>query len=364
MKRTRGRIVHVESLGDLDRRLAAGARRLSGWRVRAVDLTDRTAELRGCRVAGASFLGCRFAPGVGDELSASGALVLPAIPDVPVDVHRAGLYSPGELYDTVVAGGEYDRSLDARAYAWAQRPGDAEDELAKTLHDHAVDQALQAWVRERRMVGVMGGHAALRGEQGYADAARLGHLLGANLVVATGGGPGAMEAANLGARLAGRPVGELERALTELAQVPSYRPSVTAWAAAARQVTDRVPDPRQTLGIPTWHYGHEPPNLFATAVAKYFRNAVREAILLEVCDAGIVFLPGAAGTVQEVFQDACENYYADESSIAPMVLVGEEHWTRILPVWPLLQALARGRAMEPHVHLVDSVEEAAALVAG
>ncbi|MEJ2847323.1 hypothetical protein [Nocardioides sp. CCNWLW212] len=34
MKRTRGRIVHVESLSDLDRRLAAGARRLSGWRVR------------------------------------------------------------------------------------------------------------------------------------------------------------------------------------------------------------------------------------------------------------------------------------------------------------------------------------------
>ncbi|WP_244932282.1 LOG family protein [Nocardioides sp. W7] len=360
MKRTRGRIVHVESLGDLDRRLAAGARRLSGWRVRAVDLTGHTAELRRCRVAGASFLGCTFAPGVADDLSAAGALVLPAIPDVPVDVHRAALYSPGDLYDTEL----YDGSLDARAYAWAQRTGATEHELAKTLHDHAVDQALQAWVQGRQLVGVMGGHAALRGERGYAEAARLGHLLGARHVVATGGGPGAMEAANLGARLAGRPARELEAALAELAQVPSYRPSVTAWAAAARTVTDRVADPRETLGIPTWHYGHEPPNLFATAVAKYFRNSVREAILLEICDRGIVFLPGAAGTVQEVFQDACENYYADESSTAPMVLVGEEHWTRTLPVWPLLQALARGRAMESHVHLVDTVEEAAALVGG
>ena len=62
--------------------------------------------------------------------------------------------------------------------------------------------------------------------------------------------------------------------------------------------------------------------MFATAIAKYFRNAIREAILLQVCDAGIVFLPGAAGTVQEVFQDACENYYAAETSVAPMVLVG------------------------------------------
>ena len=41
-----------------------------------------------------------------------------------------------------------------------------------------------------------------------------------------------------------------------------------------------------------------------------------------------------------------------------MVLVGRRHWTEELPVWPLLQALARGRAMEPHVHLVDSLDEA------
>ncbi len=66
--------------------------------------------------------------------------------------------------------------------------------------------------------------------------------------------------------------------------------------------------------------------------------------------------------MQEVFQDACENYYADASSVAPMVLVGRAHWTEELPVWPLLQALARGRAMEPHVHLVDSVDEAAEVV--
>ena len=58
--------------------------------------------------------------------------------------------------------------------------------------------------------------------------------------------------------------------------------------------------------------------------------------------------------MQEIFQDACENYYADESSVAPMVLVGEEYWTETLPAWPLLQSLARGRAMEAHVHLVDS----------
>ena len=50
--------------------------------------------------------------------------------------------------------------------------------------------------------------------------------------------------------------------------------------------------------------------------------------------------------------------------VAPMVLLGRAHWTEELPVWPLLKALARGRAMEQHVHLVDSVEEAVAVVTG
>ena len=129
-----------------------------------------------------------------------------------------------------------------------------------------------------------------------------------------------MEAANLGARYAVRP-DDLDDALAMLATVPSYHPSIDAWVHAGLRGAGAPPGGADTLGIPTWHYGHEPPNPFATAIAKYFRNSTREAILLEVCDAGIVFLPGRAGTVQEIFQDACENYYADESAVAPMVLV-------------------------------------------
>ncbi|QIG42377.1 Rossmann fold nucleotide-binding protein [Nocardioides anomalus] len=357
MRRSRGRVVQIGSLADFDRRVAAGATRLSGWRVRSVDLSARSEVLAELRVAGATFLGCTFAPGVEERLAAAGALVLPALTIAPVDVYRSALYTPEELYDAT----PYARSLDARAYAWSQTPGGADDALARSLHDHAVDEALQEWVRGRRLVGVMGGHAAQRGEPGYADAARLGHALGATHVVATGGGPGAMEAANLGCALPAD--GDLDTALAALAGVPSFRPSVDAWLEPALAVRAGLTDPRPSLAIPTWHYGHEPSNVFATAIAKYFRNAVREAILLEVCDAGIVFLPGAGGTVQEVFQDACENYYADESSIASMVLVGRTYWTETLPAWPLLQALARGRTMESRVHLVDTVADAAALLA-
>jgi predicted Rossmann-fold nucleotide-binding protein len=138
---------------------------------------------------------------------------------------------------------------------------------------------------------------------------------------------------------------------------------VEQWVDRALRVREGVIG-RETLGIPTWFYGDEPPNVFASAIAKYFRNATREAVLLQVCEAGIVFLPGAGGTVQEIFQDACENYYAAADAVAPMVLVGTTYWTSTLPAWPLLQALARARPMEEHVHLVDTVEDAAGLVVG
>ncbi|WP_238407789.1 LOG family protein [Pimelobacter simplex] len=276
-----------------------------------------------------------------------------------LDIARTRLYTAGELYDTA----RYADTLDGRAYRWALSTSGPAEALAEVLHDQAIDNALGAWVAGvgRGLVGVMGGHAADRGTAAYDDAARLGALLGRDHVVATGGGPGAMEAANLGCRMAAAPPEALAEALRLVAAVPSFRPSVDDWVTAARDALSLGGDPTPSLGVPTWHYGHEPPNLFATAIAKYFRNALREAILLMVCDAGIVFLPGAGGTVQEIFQDACENYYASQDAVAPMVLVGRRYWTEDLPAWPLLQALARGRAMEQHVHLVDTVEEAAEL---
>jgi predicted Rossmann-fold nucleotide-binding protein len=277
--------------------------------------------------------------------------------DAPVDPYRRSLYTPAELYDVR----PYADSLDARTYAWSRETPTPQATLAQALHDHAIDEALTGWISSRHLVGVMGGHDRDRSSAAYADAARLGWMLGQRHVVVTGGGPGAMEAANLGGFLARSSRDDLASAVASLAAVPSVHPSVDQWAAKAFTIVDGRPG-SESLGIPTWFYGHEPPNIFATAIAKYFRNATREAILLQVCDAGIVFLPGAGGTVQEIFQDACENYYALPESVAPMVLVGTTYWTETLPAWPLLQAMARGREMEGHVHLVETVDDAAELM--
>ena len=352
----------IETVAEFDR-AAAGARSMRGWQVQDLDLTGRGDVLTSLDPRGALFLGCTIEPEVADRLREGGALLFPPVPDVPFDPWRPRLYSPAELYDGLEGG--YEQTLDARIYAWsrATRAGSVRDVLAQALHDSSVDDALAEHVSGRRIIGVMGGHAMRRDDPAYADAARLGHALAAaGLTVSTGGGPGAMEAANLGARLADHDAGVLDGVLAEIAGVPDFADDVTGWASVALRAVDGLGDSGRSLGIPTWHYGHEPPNPFSSQVAKYFRNAIREDVLLEVSRAGLVFLPGAAGTVQEVFQAACTNYYASAEHVVPMVLVGRTQWTSDLPAWPLLAALGDGRAFAARAEVVDHPEEVLGLL--
>jgi hypothetical protein len=68
--------------------------------------------------------------------------------------------------------------------------------------------------------------------------------------------------------------------------------------------------------------------------------------------------------VQEIFQAVTPLYYAPADRVLPpLVLVGRRHWTHEVPVWPALEALGRERALGTAVHLVDSVDEAAEVLA-
>ena len=113
--------------------------------------------------------------------------------------------------------------------------------------------------------------------------------------------------------------------------------------------------------MPTWFYGHEPPGVFVDGLAKFFSNAVREDGLLARCTSGVIVLPGAAGTVQEVFQAATRLYYG-EAPLPPLILVGTRHWTEVVPVWETLSALGADRGMSRAVHLVDAPQEALELL--
>ena len=114
------------------------------------------------------------------------------------------------------------------------------------------------------------------------------------------------------------------------------------------------------LALPTWLYGHEPANLFAGQLGKYFSNAVREDSILRLSRGGIVFAPGWAGTVQEVFQAATKTFYRTDGPSGAFVFLGVEHWAA-LPVEALLRPLL---ARSPHgdqsglLVVTDSLDEA------
>jgi len=360
------RDVEIENLQDLAVALESG-HPLRGLRLQDLDLTAYEDQLLArTDVQGMVVLGGRLSPALDAHLGAHHALVFPTDPHAPIDPYRASLYSPQELYAGLAEGG-YASTPDYRAYQWLRDGTDRHDAfttLLRAIHDDSVSDALTEFVAGRPVAGVMGGHALARGTRTYAEAAALGSALAdAGLVVATGGGPGAMEAANLGALAADR--SSLEQALQELGRVPGFRPSVDDWAASALAVRDRLArrDEARSLGIPTWFYGHEPPNVFCDGIGKYFSNAIREDGLLARCTGGLVVLAGAAGTVQEIFQAVTPLFYAlPEATLPQLVLVGHEHWTATVPVWPAVQALGRDRGMAAAVHLVDTVDEAAALL--
>jgi predicted Rossmann-fold nucleotide-binding protein len=82
---------------------------------------------------------------------------------------------------------------------------------------------------------------------------------------------------------------------------------------------------------------------------------------------GIVFAPGRAGTVQEIFQATTMTFYGTVSTSGPFVFLGRRFWTDELPVesllGPLLANSPRGD-LRHLIHITDDPHEAAELIAG
>ncbi|GAA3394191.1 LOG family protein [Cryptosporangium minutisporangium] len=361
----------IETLAEL--RLWLDKRSLAGLAVQGLDLTG--IDLSGVAVDDALFLGCRLSTEVAADLVGRGASVVPELAHAPYPTHPSTLYTPADLTAGFERGG-FAGMYDTAVYEHFVEHGGPlppiREALSQRLHDHGIDNALTdalgAWKSAPDagpVVGVMGGHAEPRGSVAYREAAALGHALTrAGALVLTGGGPGVMEAANLGAYL---PDAALPSALEELTAAP-YFADHEPYTAAALAVRSRYPSAEPWAGglsIPTWLYGHEPANLFAGQIAKYFSNAIREDTILRAARGGIVFAPGKAGTVQEVFQAATKAFYNSDGASGPMIFLDRRYWTEVLPVEALLRPLFAQAPTEPaRVHLTDDVDEAVALLTG
>lgn len=254
--------------------------------------------------------------------------------------------------------------------------------MMQALHDNSISQALKSAVAGRKAAAIMGGHKMDRHSPSYRDVALLSRRLArADILVCTGGGPGAMEASHLGAALAQASDKDLEAALALLGEqpvIPSLKKVVRedgsidqelvlrahAWFKPAYEIAAAFPSRGESLGIPTWHYGHEPATPLASHIAKYFQNSIREDGLLALAQQGIIFAEGKAGTIQEIFQDATQNYYRVFDYFSPMVLFGVKYWTETIPVTAVLKSLLSSDDFQQNILLTDDVEAAAQFIEG
>jgi len=290
---------------------------------------------------------------------------------LPYDPLRKSLYTVAELHENIEVATDSDGdpaeepiSRDLAIYnnfvARGRSDCDLVEALSQRIHDWAIDEALGNLIdefAEQRIVGIMGGHGVGRDSDVYTAAAEVAWLVSrSGSVIASGGGPGIMEAANLGAWLGDQSNDLLQQAFATLAAAPGYQDP--GYSDAADQVLTMAPNGTSSIAIPTWFYGHEPSNVFSANIAKYFSNSIREDRLLAICRGGIVFAPGSAGTAQEVFQDAAQNHYETFGPPSPMVFLGVEHWQQT-GLWDAAITQANGKPYRDLMTLVDTADEAA-----
>ncbi len=359
----------VAWLGSSDYRPEAAA-------IQGMDLQPHVQRLLELDFAGSLFLGCKLDDLTAGHIVSTGGMFIRSQDDFAFEVHRARLYRPDELFgesfdpDT----DRYKDTPDYRIYTQyieqgGRSPVSIRVSLMRRLHDHSITDALEEAIAGRKVVAVTGGHGMERQDPFFTKIAVVARkLTQKGFLMVSGGGPGAMEATHLGAYFAAFSEQDLLAAIEQIKIRPAgAKPGKEykdpdwlnrAWKIISRHpLTEEKRTQAMSIGIPTWLYGHEPPTPFATHIAKYFVNSVREDGLLMIANHGVIFAPGSAGTIQEIFQDAAQNHYNTAGTISPMILFGKKHWTETRPVWPLLQQVSEDEVYGELVAMTDSEDE-------
>ena len=357
--------IEIEELDEL-REVLTKTEVLRHYAFQAVNFEKCGFPVENYRFEDCLFMGCHIPPRMYYAMDGE-CIVFPRV-KMPYKVFPNKLYDAKSLYLHYKPGYHetfytcYDTICYERYMAHGKETSDIKETLCRVLHDHSIGNALDQFIKqydEKDIVAVMGGHAVKRTDESYHQIVEISkRLTELGKLMVSGGGPGAMEAVHLGAWMAGRTEAEVLDALTIVSVSPTFRDP--GWLTHAFEVMEKYPrDPQNhSLGIPTWFYGHEPATPFATDIAKFFDDSVRENYIISVPKGGIIYTPGSAGTFQEIFQDAAQNHYETLGYSSPMIFLGTHYYTEDSPIYPLLVDLQeRGKYRNLILQITDQTDE-------
>lgn len=311
-------------------------------------------------------------------LAASTKLSLPFRPI------RSSVYTPRELFSGYDPrdSGSFPRSTDFSIYRYYVSNGATVSpgrltSMMEGLHDSSITAAMRALLRGRNCIVAMGSHEMPRTDPGYRQLAEISRALTRDgYLMASGGGPGAMEATHVGAACAYAEDSTLDSVCSALSAVPQLPANLSdivspqgkpngavvtetsVWFEAAWRALSLIPNPAPSLALPTWRYGHEPTTPFASHIAKYFQNSVREDAITSIGTHGAIFTEGGAGTIEELFESAANDYFCVFNNSVPTVLLGKSYWTTTYPVLRIVSEEFERERLARHVLVTDDAMEA------
>jgi uncharacterized protein (TIGR00730 family) len=176
-------------------------------------------------------------------------------------------------------------------------------------------EGFDALARYHPAVSIFGSTRAKPEDEVYQKAEQIGRLLAENgFSVITGGGPGAMEAANKGASLAGG----------------------------------------KSIGLNIELPLEQKPNPYANITLKYRYFFVRKVMFVKYAVAYII-LPGGFGTMDELFESVTL-IQTHKIKPFPVILVGSNYWKGLLD-WIKEVVLREGRISPTDLEILQLIDE-------